>query len=62
MVPIVSDDTFMTIADHFAKLIEVCAGHREKAIAAGFTPAAAEQMAVQIHAVLVEVINRGTKK
>jgi hypothetical protein len=57
-----SDDAFMAISDHFTKLIEVSAGHREKAIAAGFSKEIAEAMALQIHEALMEVLTSRTRK
>jgi len=56
------EDVFMQVADHFAKIIEVSAGHREKAIAAGFSKDTAEQMAIQIHAALVESLTQSARK
>ena len=57
-----SDDPFMAVADHFTKLIEVSTGHREKAIAAGFSPTVAEQMALQVHAMLMDGLAAASRK
>lgn len=39
----------MLLADGLTQAIEVAAGHRERAIAAGFSPTIAEQMAYGVH-------------
>lgn len=39
--------------DQFKQLIDMAAGYRESAIAAGFSPEAAEAMAVQAHEVFI---------
>jgi len=57
-----ADDAFMAISDHFTKLIEVSTGHREKAIAAGFSKETAEQMALQVHEALMAVLMGKAKK
>jgi hypothetical protein len=57
-----ADDPFMVIADQFTKIIEVSAGHREKAITAGFSPATAEAMALELHGVLMEILTSKSRK
>jgi hypothetical protein len=56
------DDAFMTVADHFSKIVEVSAGHKQKAVTAGFTEEVAQQMALQVHAALMEVLTRTQSK
>ena len=41
------------VADGLAAIIEVCAGHRTKCETAGFSPTAAEHMAIVVHDELV---------
>lgn len=57
-----ADDPLMAISDHFTKLIEVSSGHREKAIAAGFSKDTAEQMALQVHEALMATLTGKAKK
>lgn len=42
----------MAVADHGTTILDLVAGQRQKAIAAGFNETAAEQMAVQMHGAL----------
>ena len=37
------------VADGLTAIIEICAGHRQKCEQAGFSPTAAEHMAVTVH-------------
>jgi hypothetical protein len=53
-----TDDPFMVVADHFAKLVEVSGGHRARAIAAGFSPEIADQMALQVHMAMIAVLSQ----
>lgn len=46
-------EALVQAADAFAKIIEVCAGHRARAEAAGFSPTVAEHMAVTLHDALI---------
>ena len=57
-----TDDPFMAVADHFGQLIEISAGHREKALAAGFSREVAEQMALQVHASFIRGVETTGKK
>jgi len=57
-----ADDAFMAVADHFSKIIEVSAGHRERAVSAGFSPPVAEQMALHVHEALIAVLMGKAKK
>jgi hypothetical protein len=52
----------MAVADHFSKIIEVSAGHRERAVSAGFSPPVAEQMALHVHEALIAVLMGKAKK
>lgn len=47
--PRVETEAMMLMADQLTRFIEVAAGHREKALAAGFSPTIAEQMAFTVH-------------
>jgi len=52
------DDSYLVIADQFAKLVELSAGHKQKAIEAGFSESIAEQMGLQVHIAMVDTLTR----
>ena len=51
------------LADHLSKLVELAAGHREKAVSAGFSIEVAERMGEAVHnALLTKVMLQSKKK
>ena len=48
-----NDNIWLDLADQIGRLAEMAAGYREQCEAAGFSPTAAEQMAVQLHQQLI---------
>lgn len=52
-------DGLLAVADGLTQIIELAAGHRNRALAAGFSNEAAEEMAVEVHRKLVDLIGAG---
>ena len=53
----------LAAAEGLAGIIDIAAGHRERAIAAGFSPTAAEQMALDVHhGICFHVLTQQTPK
>jgi hypothetical protein len=57
-----SPSALATLAEAFEQLIELSAGHKEKCIARGFSPEAAEHMAVAFHTEMLGVAFRNGKQ
>ena len=47
-----------TASDGFTQLLELAVGYREQCIAKGFSPTAAEHMAMQLHTELISMALR----
>lgn len=51
-------DAMISAAEELAQLIEIAAGHRARALEAGFSPIIAETMALHIHEFLVAQLTK----
>ena len=56
----IDPEAFAWAADGFAQILELAVGYREKCLANGFSPTAAETMAMQLHAEMMALAMRQT--
>ena len=51
-------ELWLNVAEAYAPMVEAVAGHRAQLEAAGFSPTAAEMMAIDFHRSLMAAINQ----